>query len=182
MERAQVEDELREILDAVDVVVHGRRDERRARLRVTQPRDVRHDFHRRQLPAFARLRALRDLDLQFVGGPQIRRRDAEARGCDLLRPAAVPVAVRGAHVAVRLLAAFAAVAARPDPVHRARDHAMRFGRQRADRHRGGEEPPADRFSRFHALERDRRGRRELEQIPDCGRRTAVDVRLERRVL
>ena len=49
-----------------------------------------------------------------------------------------------AREAVGLFAAFAAVAARAEPVHRDRDRAVRFRRQRADRHRRREEPAADR--------------------------------------
>ena len=41
-----------------------------------------------QLPAFAGLRALRDLDLQLVGVDQVVRGDAEAAGRDLLDGAA----------------------------------------------------------------------------------------------
>ena len=64
---AQVEDQLREILDRVDVVVRRRRDQRDAGLRVAQPRDLLGHLVRRELAALAGLRALRDLDLQLVG-------------------------------------------------------------------------------------------------------------------
>ena len=64
----QVEDELREVLDRVDVVVRRRRDEADARARVAKRRDLVGHLVARQLPALARLRALRDLDLELVGG------------------------------------------------------------------------------------------------------------------
>ena len=169
MERAQVVNQLGEILDAVDVVVHRRRDQRRARLRVAQPRDVRDHLHPGQLTAFARLRALRDLDLQLVGRTQVGRRHAEARRGHLLGAAAVPVAVRGrtnrsgssppSPLLLRAPRRFIAVG----------DRAVRLRRQRADRHRRREEAAADRLDRFDLVERRRRhrlGRRELEQIAD----------------
>ena len=44
VEAPQIEDQLRLVLDAVDVVVHRRRNERLSRLRVPQQRDVIHDL------------------------------------------------------------------------------------------------------------------------------------------
>src|SRR5581483_2510132 len=51
IEGAQIENQLRKVLDAVDVVMHRRRNQRRPRLRMTQLRDVRYDFERWQLAA-----------------------------------------------------------------------------------------------------------------------------------
>ncbi len=67
-------------------------------------------------------------------------------------------------VAVRILAAFARVGARADPVHRDREGGVRLGRQRAERHGGGHEPAADRLGRLDLVERDRRPRSEAEQV------------------
>ena len=80
----QVEDKLRQVLDGVDVVVRRRRDQRHARLRVTQPRDQPAHLEARQLPALARLRALRHLDLDLLGVGQILRRHSEAPRSHLL--------------------------------------------------------------------------------------------------
>ena len=90
---AQVVDQLREVLDRVDVVVRGRRDQADARRRVAQARDLDVDLVAGQLAALARLGALRDLDLQHVGVDQVGRRDAEARGGDLLDRRAARIAV-----------------------------------------------------------------------------------------
>jgi hypothetical protein len=60
---AQVEDELREILDRVDVVVRRRRDQRDTRRRVPQACNLAGDLVPRKLAALAGLRALRHLDL-----------------------------------------------------------------------------------------------------------------------
>src|SRR5205814_8004047 len=108
MKRTQIVDQLGQIFDAVDVVVHRWRNERRAWLRVAESRDVRDDFERRQLSALAGLRSLRDLDLQLVGRSQIRRGHAEPRGRDLLGAVAIGVAE-----AIGFLASLAAVAPRP---------------------------------------------------------------------
>ena len=74
----EVEDELREVLDRVDVVVRRRRDQRHARLGVPQPRDLGRDLVAGELAALARLRALRDLDLQLLREDRVLGRDAEA--------------------------------------------------------------------------------------------------------
>ena len=75
----QVMDELREILDRVDVVMRRRRDELHARLRVAQARNQAGDLEPGQLSALAGLGALRDLDLQLVGALQVARGHAEPR-------------------------------------------------------------------------------------------------------
>ena len=84
--RLEVVDELRQVLDRVDVVVRRRRDELDARHRVPQPRDELGHLVRRQLPALTRLGALHDLDLQFLGPHQVLGGDAEAGGRHLLDP------------------------------------------------------------------------------------------------
>src|ERR687898_2412648 len=76
MKCAQVVDQLREIFDAVDVVVRRRRNQRRARLRVAQSRDVIDDLLCGELATFPWLRPLRHLDLQLAGGSEVRRCDA----------------------------------------------------------------------------------------------------------
>ena len=63
----QVVDQLRQVLDRIDVVVRRRRDQADARHRVAQPADVLADLAAGQLAALARLGALRHLDLQLVG-------------------------------------------------------------------------------------------------------------------
>ena len=70
----QVEDELRQILDRVDVVVRRRRDQRHARRRVAHARDDRVDLVPGELAAFAGLGALGHLDLDVVGVDQVLAR------------------------------------------------------------------------------------------------------------
>ena len=80
----QIVDQLRQILDRIDVVMRGRRNEADARDRVAHARDVLVDLMAGKLAAFAGLGALRDLDLQLVGVDQIVGGDAEAARGDLL--------------------------------------------------------------------------------------------------
>ena len=75
----QVVDELRQVLDRVDVVMRRRRDQAHAGHRVAQLGDVLGHLVAGQLPAFAGLRALRHLDLELVRRRQVLRGDAEAR-------------------------------------------------------------------------------------------------------
>merc|ERR1719486_1593464 len=74
----EVEDQLREILDGVDVVMGRRRDESHALRSRTDRGDVRIDLLARQLAALAGLGALRDLDLDLSRSRQVRRRHAES--------------------------------------------------------------------------------------------------------
>ena len=69
----QIEDQLRQILDRVDVVVRRRRDEADARAREAQGRDHVVDLVPGELAALAGLGALRDLDLQHLGVDQVLR-------------------------------------------------------------------------------------------------------------
>ena len=117
----QVVDELRQVFDAVDVMVGRRRDQRDAGLGVADGRDLRRDLVRRQLAALAGLGALRHFDLQLVCRHEIGRRDAEARGGDLLDGA-----VGLAAIARGMLAALAAVAQRAEAVGRDGNGLVRF--------------------------------------------------------
>ena len=80
----QVVDELRQILDRVDVVMRRRADQRHAGRRVAQLGDHLADLEAGQLAALAGLGALGDLDLELAAVVQILGRDAEAARGDLL--------------------------------------------------------------------------------------------------
>ena len=166
----EVEDELREVLDRVDVVVRRRRDERDARARAAQPRDLGRHLVRRDLAALAGLRALGDLDLELLGERRVLGRDAEAARCDLLdlRVPVVPVADG-------ILAALARVRPAAEPVHRDRDRLVRLRRERAVRHRAAREPADDRVDRLDLVERRGLGRVDgLEQVARLERGPSVD--------
>ena len=80
----QIVDELRQVLDRVDVVVRRRADEAHAGRGVPRSWRSRVDLVARKLAAFAGLGALRHLDLQLVRVDEILARHAEAAGGDLL--------------------------------------------------------------------------------------------------
>ncbi len=92
----QLVDQLGEVLDRVEVVVVGGRDQVGPGRRVARRGDLLGDLLAGQVAALAGLRALADLDLGEVGGVEHLRGDAEAARGDLL-PA--PLAVMAVHVA-----------------------------------------------------------------------------------
>ena len=188
----QVVDQLRQVLDRIDVVVRRRRDQADSRHRVAQAADVLAHLAARQLAALARLGALRHLDLQLVGRDQVLGRDAEAARRDLLDLRAQRVArlervvdddvaladdvaevralgdVLAAHlgaIARRVLAALAGVRLAADPVHRHGERRVRLGGDRAERHRAGGEALDDLGRGLDLVDRNRLGRidDELEQ-------------------
>ncbi len=128
---AQVVDQLREVLDAVNVVMRRRRNERRAGSGVADARDVFADFFGGELAAFTGLGALRHFDFDFFGMDEIVGGDTEAAGGDLLDF----VGGGGLEtIGLGIFAAFAGVAAATEFVHGQRESAMCFGTQGAERH------------------------------------------------
>ena len=69
----EVIDQLRQILDRIDIVVRRRGNQRHARRRMPQPRDQLGHFHARQAATLTGLGALGDLDLQLFALVQIFR-------------------------------------------------------------------------------------------------------------
>ena len=80
----EVVDELGQVLDRVDVVMRRRADEHHPWRRMTQPADQRRHLDPGKLAAFARLRPLRDLDLDFAAVVEVLGRHAEPSRSDLL--------------------------------------------------------------------------------------------------
>ncbi len=103
----QIVDQLRQILDRVDVVMRRRADQRYAGSGMSQPRDEFRYLEARKLAALAGIRALRDLDLDLAAVVQVFRRHAEAAGGNLLDGAVGVVAVRAWLGACRVLPALA---------------------------------------------------------------------------
>ncbi len=96
----QIVDQLRQILDRIDVVMRRRRDQADARRGVAHAGDVLVHLVAGQLAALAGLGALRHLDLDVVGVDQVLGGDAEPAGRDLLDGRAHRIAVGQRHVAV----------------------------------------------------------------------------------
>src|SRR5690606_2166445 len=113
----EVVDQLRQVLDRVDVVVRRRADQAHAGGRVADLADGLVDLVAGQLAAFAGLRALRHLDLDVVRVDEVLGGHSEAAAGDLLDPAAHRIAVRQRLEAVGFLAAFPRVRAPADAVH-----------------------------------------------------------------
>jgi hypothetical protein len=170
----QVEDELRQVLDRVDVVVRGRRDQRDARLCVAQARDLGRDLLARELAALAGLRPLRDLDLELIRVREVLGRDAEPRRRDLLDPrVALGPETSG------ILAALTGVRARAEAVEGDRDGLVGFRGERPMRHRAAREAPDDRRGRLDLCQRRRLAvRRQLEQVAQLERLPLVHERGE----
>src|SRR3979490_2245927 len=89
----EVVDELRQVLDGIDVVMRWRRDQADAGRRAADAGDVLVDLVTGQLAALAPLRAPPHLDLQVVGIDQVFGRHAEAARGHLLDGRAHGIAV-----------------------------------------------------------------------------------------
>ena len=76
----EIVDQLRQILDGIDVVVRRRRNQTDAGGRVPDPRDPIIDLVPRQLPALAGFGALGHFNLKVVGVGQVFRGHAETAG------------------------------------------------------------------------------------------------------
>ncbi len=151
-------------------MVRRRGDERDAGPRLAQARDLLGHLVRRDLATLARLRPLRDLDLELLGRDRVLGAHAEPSRRDLLDLRVALVAE-----AIRALAALARVRASSEAVERDRDGLVRFGGERAVRHRSAREATHDRGCRLDLVERDRRpGGYEVEQVARLERVTTVD--------
>ena len=135
----QVVDELGDVLDGIDVVVRRRADEAHAGRRVADPGDVVVHLAPRQFAALPRLRALDDLDLQFVGVGQVVDRDAEAAAGHLLDGRTLGVAVRQRDEALGVFAALAGVRLAADAVHGDGEALVGFRGDRSEAHGTGGE-------------------------------------------
>src|SRR5258708_2226928 len=159
---AQVVDQLREILDAVNVVMRRRRNQRRAWRGVPDARDVFADFLGGQLAALTGLRALGHLDFEFFGVDEIVRRDSKTSRGDLLD---LVGGGRLEAVGIGIFAAFAGIAPATKLVHRQRQRAVRFRAERAKRHRLGAETFDDGLQRLDLLPRNSPRRNGAQHVP-----------------
>ena len=120
-----------------------------------QPRDDIIHFVAGQLPAFARLRALRHLDLQFVGIDQIVRGHAESRRGHLLHRAAPQIAVGVGLEALFVFPALARIRFAADAVHGDGQRLVRLFADRTERHRSGRKALDDFFGGLDFFDRNR---------------------------
>ena len=113
----EIEDELREVLNRIDVVMGWRRDQGHTRRGVAHLGDGLVDLVTGKLTTLAGLCTLGHLDLHHVGIDEVFGRHAEAPGGNLLDRGARGVPIGKRLVAVRLLAAFAGVGFAANAIH-----------------------------------------------------------------
>jgi len=109
----QIVDQLRQILDRIDVVMRRRRNQADAGRRMPHPRNHGIDLVAGNCPPSPGFGALRHLDLHHVGVDEIFGGDAEAARGDLLDRRAHRIAVRHRLEAIGFLAALAGVRLAP---------------------------------------------------------------------
>ena len=132
---------------------------------MARPSDIRVHLHAHELPAFARLRPLGDLDLQFPPGDKVFRRHAESRRCHLLRGCGDPL-----FFVVGVFPPLPAVAPSAKLPHREYHVALALGAHRTERHRPRAEPREDLLPGLHFHLGQRRSRRyDVEQVADVYR-------------
>ena len=148
----EVMDELRDVLDGIDVVVRRRGDQLDPRRRVPGAGDPRVDLVARQLPALPRLGPLRDLDLDVVRIDQVLAGHPEPARGHLLDRTAAQVAVGVGGEAVGVLAALPGVRAPADPVHGDGQVLVGLGRDGPVGHGAGGEAGHDRLDRLHLFD------------------------------
>ncbi len=155
-------------------MVRRRRNQRNASDGVSHARNLGRHFVARQLPAFARLGALRHFNFEFTRRHEIVRRDPKARGGNLFDGAAlVELRINDPAVARWIFAAFTAATLSPQAVHRDGDRLMGFLAERPIRDARRREPCADGFNRLHVLQRHRALRCEVEEIAQGGVGTMI---------
>ena len=148
----EVVDQLRQVLNGIDVVMRRRRDEPHAGGGLPHARDLFEDLVARQLSAFPGLRALGHLDLQVRGVDQVIARHAEAARGHLLDGAVPPVTVVVRVVTVGVFAPLARIAPAADAVHGDGQGLVGFLADGAVGHGAGGEALDDLRGRFHLLD------------------------------
>ena len=165
----QVVNQLRQIFDAVDVVMRRRADQRDSRLRVSQARDELGYFVAGKLAALARLGALRDLDLQLFGARQVFGGHTKASRSNLF-DLVVPRQKSGRGVGLGdisggVFATLAGVGTAAQLVHGQSDGFMCLRADGSQRHRTRHEAPHQTGSLFDPVDRQTRTRLpEFQQV------------------
>jgi hypothetical protein len=119
-------DQLRQVLDRVNIVMRRRRNQADAGSGMPDAGDPFVDLVSRQLAAFTRLGALCHLDLDIIGADQVFGGNAKTPRCNLLDPRTHRIAVLQDAETFGFFAAFTGIGASAKPVHRDRQRGMRF--------------------------------------------------------
>ena len=168
VDRAKVGDELGQILDGVDVVMGRGADVGHALLPASERGDVGSRLPPGQLAAFARLRALRDLDLELLGADEIIGRHAETRRGDLLDARIASLAVGAGLVPGGVLAALAGVGRAAGSLHPDGHGLVRLRGKGANAHGRGHEAGDDAVRGLDLDERDRPAAAVAEGVANRG--------------
>ena len=151
----EIKNQLRQVLDRIDIVVGRRRDQADARRAVTRLGDEVVNFVAGKLAPFARLGPLGHLDLDLDGVRQIIGGHAEAAAGNLLDRAVARVAVGVASETGGVLAPFSRVASSADPVHGDGQRLMGLLADAAEAHGAGAEALDDLRGRLDNLQGNR---------------------------
>ena len=172
----EVVDELRQILDRINVVVRRWGDQRHAFGRMAQAGDQVRDLHPWQLATLTGLRTLGNFDLKLFTLVEVfggHTKPARSNLFDLRRWV---VAVWLWMEVCRIFAAFAGIRLRPNPVHRHVQRLMRLRAQCAQRHARCDEALADRSDAFHLFNRHGRAKGfDRQQVPQMDRRVVLHL-------
>ena len=127
----KVVDQLRQILNGIDIVVRRWRNQLHSRLSVPQSRNQLRNFMPRQLPTLTRLRSLRYLDFNLFRVNQVLSRDPKTAARHLLD--LVVQQRRSAmhqHIRSRIFPALASIRSPAKQIHPLGNRLVRLGRKR----------------------------------------------------
>ncbi|CAB4550270.1 unannotated protein [freshwater metagenome] len=130
----QIVDELRQILDRINVVMGRRRNQSYAWSRMTRLRDPRIHLVTWKLTALAGLCALSHLDLQIISIDEVLARDTEATRSNLLDCGTPRISVWQRDEALGIFSALTSIGFATEAIHRNGEVLMSFSRDRAVRH------------------------------------------------
>ena len=151
----QVVNQLRDVLNRIDIVMRRRADQTHARGRVSDSGDLFVHLAAWQLASFARFGALSDLDLKLICISQIPCRDSEPPGSDLFDGRALRIAIGHRREAFRIFSAFSGIGFAAQAIHRHSQRLVAFLRDRSKTHRTGGKALDDLTGRFDFFQRDR---------------------------
>ncbi len=127
----KVVNELRQILDGINIVVRRWGDQRDPRRCMAQLGNKLGHLEAGQLPTFARFGPLRNLNFQLAAIVQVLRGHPKTPRCHLLDGGGCIIPIRAWFGACRVLAPFPGIGFGTNPVHGDGEGLVRFGAQSA---------------------------------------------------
>ena len=148
-------DQLRQILDGIDVVMGRRRNQRHTLGRMAQTGNQVGDLHAGQLSTLTGLGALRNLDFQLFTLVQILGSHTKPARGDLLDLRRRIIAIGFGHKVGRVFTALTRIRLGTNAVHRDVQGLVGLRRQSTKRHSGRHKPLPNGCDRFHLFNRNR---------------------------